>query len=103
MMFEVEKSVLFEARAPATVSGAASVTVTVTSFNYARFVRECLKSVASQTYRNLEIVVVDDRSTNKFLPSRLRLAKNALGPVSADNSCDAQGQSRPCSGQKYRI
>ncbi|WP_243438752.1 glycosyltransferase family 2 protein [Fundidesulfovibrio soli] len=40
------------------------VTVLVTSYNYAPYVLECLRSVARQTYPEWECVVVDDRSTD---------------------------------------
>ena len=40
------------------------VSVIVTSFNYAPYVAECLRSIARQTYPNWECVVVDDRSTD---------------------------------------
>lgn len=40
------------------------VSVVMTSYNYARFLDESIGSVASQTYRALEIVVVDDRSSD---------------------------------------
>jgi glycosyltransferase involved in cell wall biosynthesis len=38
------------------------VSVAVSLFNYARFLPECLDSVAAQTHRALELIVVDDAS-----------------------------------------
>src|ERR1700761_7809224 len=40
------------------------VSVIVTCFNYARYVSQALDSVASQTYKNFDCVVVDDASTD---------------------------------------
>jgi glycosyltransferase involved in cell wall biosynthesis len=40
----------------------AGITVAVSLFNYARFVGECLDSIARQTHSCLELIVVDDYS-----------------------------------------
>jgi glycosyltransferase involved in cell wall biosynthesis len=39
-----------------------SVSVIVTLYNYARFLEECLESIAAQTQQNMELIVVDDCS-----------------------------------------
>lgn len=41
-----------------------SVTVVVPAFNAAQYLERCLQSLAVQTHRNLEIIVVDDGSTD---------------------------------------
>lgn len=41
------------------------VTVVVTLFNYERYVAECLRSIARQTYRNFKCIIVDDCSTDQ--------------------------------------
>jgi glycosyltransferase involved in cell wall biosynthesis len=47
--------------------GAADVTVVIPLYNYARFVEEALDSVAGQTLADLDLVVVDDGSTDDSL------------------------------------
>lgn len=46
-------------------SGPGLVTVAVSLFNYARFLGECLASVAAQRHQELELVVVDDHSADE--------------------------------------
>ena len=41
------------------------VTIYVVNHNYGRFLEECLTSVFSQTYKNIEILLIDDGSTDK--------------------------------------
>jgi glycosyltransferase involved in cell wall biosynthesis len=47
------------------------VTVIVTCFNHDRFLVECLESVRAQTHRNVELIIIDDCSTDG---SRERIA-----------------------------
>ncbi|HEY7336975.1 MAG TPA: glycosyltransferase family 2 protein [Bryobacteraceae bacterium] len=41
-----------------------SVTVTLVTYNSGRFIKRCLESVLEQTYPNLDVVVVDNASTD---------------------------------------
>lgn len=45
-----------------TTTERALISVIVPSYNYGRYVRECIASVAAQTYPRVELIVVDDGS-----------------------------------------
>lgn len=77
-------------------TGTPLVSVLVPHFNQARFLDECIESIRAQTYSELEIVVVDDASTERSADAELskleeagdvtvlRLAENG-GPSHARN------------------
>ena len=41
------------------------VTIYIVNYNYGRFLEECLQSVFSQTYKRIEILLIDDGSEDK--------------------------------------
>jgi len=49
-----------------TVDGSpGSVSVVITNYNYSRYLLEAVESVLSQTHRDVEVIVVDDASTDE--------------------------------------
>ena len=40
------------------------VTIVVPCFNHARYIRGCIESILQQTYKNIELIVIDDGSTD---------------------------------------
>ena len=41
------------------------ITVSVVTYNHAPYIKECIDSILEQTWQNLEILVVDDCSTDE--------------------------------------
>ncbi len=41
-----------------------SVSVTLVTYNSGRFIKRCLESVLEQKYANMEVVVIDNASTD---------------------------------------
>ncbi len=67
------------------------VSVIIPAYNVERFIGECVNSVRNQTYKNLEIIVVDDGSSDATLDicqkladedERIKLVRNNHGGVS---------------------
>ena len=80
------------------------VTVILPVYNGADFVGCTLQSVMNQTYRNLEIVVVDDGSTDK---TRAVLEAQAAGDprvhlISQDNTGVARARNRAIAAREDR-
>jgi glycosyltransferase involved in cell wall biosynthesis len=43
------------------------VTVAINNYNYSNFIIECIDSVINQTYKNIEIIFIDDGSTDNSI------------------------------------
>lgn len=74
------------------------VSIVMPNYNYAQFIRKALDSALEQTYENIEIIVVDDKSTDNSLEiieeyvkkdPRVKSYPNAknLGVVASHNRC----------------
>ena len=62
------------------------VSVVIPNYNYGRYLAETIDSVLAQTYPNIEIVVVDDGSTDASLEILARYEKNGIKVVRQKNS-----------------
>jgi glycosyltransferase involved in cell wall biosynthesis len=75
------REVLNDPRLDRTATTPPLVTVVVTSFNYSKYIVDCLRSISSQDYRSFHVVVVDDYSTDESI----RLVQNFIeSPESND-------------------
>ncbi len=52
------------------------VSVIIPLYNNSRFVKKCVESLQEQTYKNIEIIVVDDRSTDDSLQIVKQMAES---------------------------
>ena len=55
------------APAPSVAQAVPEVTVLMTAYNAARYLREAVDSILNQTFRDFEFVIVDDGSTDRTL------------------------------------
>ena len=54
------------------------VSVILPIYNMERYLKECVQSVVLQSYRNIEIILVDDGSTDNSLKICHSLQKNLM-------------------------
>ena len=54
------------------------VSVIIPSYNKQDFIEQSINSVINQTYKNIEIIVVDDCSSDKTLVIQIKLIKEHL-------------------------
>lgn len=65
----------------------------VTSFNYEKYVLKTLESIKNQTYENIEIIVVDDKSSDNSLAIIKQFAqKNKNLPIKIIEHIENKGQ-----------
>lgn len=71
----------------------ALVSVVIPTFNHGQFIQETLESVFTQTYRNIEIIVVDDGSTDNTF-DLLSQYRNRIKIIKQDNKGVASARNR---------
>lgn len=54
------------------------VSILIPNYNYAKYLQHCLDSVVNQTYKNIEIIIQDNASTDNSYEIMLEYQKNIL-------------------------
>ena len=72
------------------------INIIVPVYNTEKYIRKCLDSIVNQTYRNLEIIVVDDGSTDSSgdicdeyaqIDARIKVIHKENGGLSSARKC----------------
>ena len=66
------------------------ITVYITNFNYGKFVKKAINSVLNQTFKNYELIIIDDGSKDKSIEiikefqnkKNIQIGKRNFGKVS---------------------
>ncbi|MGE0558042.1 MAG: glycosyltransferase family 2 protein [Burkholderiales bacterium] len=74
---------LFEYAYPADIHAAQRVSVVIPLYNYQNRIEGCLESVAGQTHPNVEVVVVEDFSTDQSAMKAVKCLRGLKGRVAA--------------------
>ena len=62
--------------------------VVIANFNNAKYIQDCINSINSQTYNNIEIIFFDDNSKDNSIEiikkfKNVKIIRNKIGPVAA--------------------
>ena len=53
------------------------ITVYITNYNYSKYLKKSINSVISQSYRNFELIIIDDGSTDSSKKSIIEKIKSS--------------------------
>lgn len=49
------------------------ISVTISAYNHERYIEECIRSIMAQTYQNIELLIIDDGSTDGTFDKLVKL------------------------------
>ena len=55
------------------------ISVIIPSYNYGKFIEQTINSVLNQTYKNYQLIIVDDGSTDNSLDILYKFSKKISG------------------------
>ena len=61
------------------------ITVIINVYNGEKYIKKCLDSVIKQTYKNLEILIINDGSTDKTLNILKKYKDSRIRIINQDN------------------
>ena len=80
-----------------------NISICIPMYNAARFIKDCIDSVLSQSFQDLELLVVDDGSTdnscdivNSVRDNRIRLIRNQHDYVGSLNKLLTRVRDKDC-------
>ena len=75
---------------PARERSASLISVVIPSYNHAQFIRQAIRSIADQTYKNVELIIIDDGSSD----SSIDVIAQTLREVEVQNVIFQQQENR---------
>jgi len=62
------------------ISDIPKISVVITCYNYGKFIDEAIESVQNQTFRDYEIILIDDCSTDEFTKDKIKVLQTGIYP-----------------------
>ena len=72
------------------------VSVVITTYNTEKYIKDCIESVLNNTYKNIEIILVDDGSTDNTIEicKKFQQKNNKIKLITQENSGVSSSRNR---------